>query len=96
MSISKCELVHLFLSMYLFIFSAFSEMDTDPNTIMYRVNGFDSIEVKVNPKTMEIESGRSELEEHIGQKDLDVSELISDGVLYQHHEPEFNHSMFIE
>ena len=71
-------------------------MDTDPNTIMYRVNGFDSIEVKVNPKTMEIESGKLELEEHIGQKDLDVSELISDGVLYQDHEPESNHGMFIE
>ena len=71
-------------------------MDTDPNTIVYRVNGFDTIEVKVNPKTMEIESGKLELEEHIGQKDLDVQELISDGVLYQHHEPEFDHGMFLE
>ena len=71
-------------------------MDTDPNTIVYRVNGFDSIEVKVNPKTMEIESGKSELEEHIGQKDLDISELISDGVLYQQNEPEFNQGIFIE
>ena len=69
-------------------------METDPNTIVYRVNGFDSIEVKVNPKTMEIEAGKSELEEHIGQKDLDVSELISDGVLYQHHDSELNHGMF--
>ena len=71
-------------------------MDTDPNTIVYRVNGFDSIEVKVNPKTMEIESGKSELEEHIGQKDLDIRELISDGVLYQQNEPEFNQGIFIE
>ena len=71
-------------------------MDTDPNTIVYRVNGFDSIEVKVNPKTMEIESGKSELEEHIGRKDLDISELISDGVLYQQNEPEFNQGIFIE
>ena len=52
-------------------------MDTNPNTIVYRVNGFDSIEVKVNPKTMEIESGKLILEDHIGQKDLDVQELIS-------------------
>ena len=71
-------------------------MNTNAETVVYRVNGFDSIEVKVNPKTMEIESGKSELEEHIGQKDLDVQEMISDGVLYQHHEPEFNHGMFIE
>ena len=71
-------------------------MDTNRKATVYRVNGCDSIEVKVNPKTMEIESGKSELEEHIGQKDLDVQEMISDGVLYQHHEPEFNHGMFIE
>ena len=31
---------------------------------------------------MEIQPGKSELEEHIGQKELDVKELISDGVLY--------------
>ena len=71
-------------------------MDINPQSIVYRVNGFDSIEIKVNPKTMEIQSGKSNLEEHIGQKNLDVSELISDGVLYQHHESEFNHGMFIE
>ena len=59
-------------------------MDTDPNTIMYRVNGFDSIEVKVNPETMEIQSGKSKLEEPIRQKNLNVKELISDGVLYLH------------
>ena len=64
-------------------------MDTDPNTITYQVNGFDSIEVKVNPKTMEIQSGKSKLEEHIRQKDLNVKELINDGVLYPQ-ESEFN------
>ena len=69
----------------------FSEikMDADSKTTVYRVNGFDSIEVKVNPKTMEIQSGKSKLEEHIRQKDLNVKELISGGVLYPH-ESEFN------
>ena len=38
---------------------------------------------------MEIQSGKSKLEEHIRQKDLNVKELISDGVLYPH-ESEFN------
>ena len=57
-------------------------MDTNSETIVYKVNGFDSIEVMVNPKTMKIQAGKSKLEEHIGQKDLDVKELISDGVLY--------------
>ena len=72
-------------------------MNTNPKTIVYRVNGFDSVEIKVTPKTMEIQSGKSKLEEHMGQKDLDVKELISDGVLYQYdHESEFNHGMFIE
>ena len=51
-------------------------------TLLYKVNGFDNIEVKVNPKTMEIQSGKSKLEEHNGQKELDVKELICDGVLY--------------
>ena len=37
----------------------------------------------MNPKTMEIQPGKSELEEHIGQKELDVKKLISDGVLYK-------------
>ena len=32
---------------------------------------------------MEIQPGKSELEEHIGQKELDVKKLISDGVLYK-------------
>ena len=64
-------------------------MDADSKTTVYRVNGFDSIEVKVNPKTMEIQSGKSKLEEHIRQKDLNVKELISGGVLYPH-ESEFN------
>ena len=38
---------------------------------------------------MEIQSGKSKLEEHIRQKDLNVKELISGGVLYPH-ESEFN------
>ena len=48
----------------------FSEikMDADSKTTVYRVNGFDSIKVKVNPKTMEIQSGKSKLEEHIIDK----------------------------
>ena len=46
---------------------------------------------------MEIQPENSELEEQIGQKELDVKELISDGVLYQYnHESEFNHGMFLE
>ena len=57
-------------------------MDKNSKTAAYRVNGFDSIEVKVNPKTVEIQGGKSKLEEHIRQKDLDFKELISDGVLY--------------
>ena len=33
----------------------------------------------------------------MGQKDLDVKELINDGVLYPYnHESEFNHGMFLE
>ena len=64
-------------------------MNTNSKTTVYGVNGFDRIEVKVNQKTMEIQSGKSKLEEHIRQKDLNVKELISDGVLY-HHESEFN------
>ena len=55
-------------------------MDADSKTTVYRVNGFDSIKVKVNPKTMEIQSGKSKLEEHIRQKDFNVKELISGGV----------------
>ena len=64
-------------------------MDTNRKAAVYRVNGCDSIEVKVNPKTMEIQLGKSKLEEPIRQKDLNVKELISDGVLYPH-ESEFN------
>ena len=64
-------------------------MDKNSKTAAYRVNGFDSIEVKVNPKTVEIQGGKSKLEEHIRQKDLNVKELISDSVLYPH-ESEFN------
>ena len=72
-------------------------MNTNPKTIVYRVNGFDSVEIKVTPLTMEIQSGKSKLEEHMGKKDLDVKELINDGVLYPYnHESEFNHGMFIE
>ena len=72
-------------------------MNTNPKTIVYRVNGFDSVEIKVTPLTMEIQSGKSKLEEHMGQKDLDVKELINDGVLYPYnHESEFNHGMLIE
>ena len=73
-----------------------SKMNTYSKMPVHRVNGFDSIEVKVNPETMEIQSGKSKLEEPIRQKNLNVKELISDGVLYQHHEPEFDQSMFIE
>ena len=32
--------------------------------------GFDNIEVKVNPKTMEIYSEKSKLEEHIGKEQM--------------------------
>ena len=72
-------------------------MNTNPKTIVYRVNGVDSVEIKVTPITMEIQSGKSKLEEHMGKKDLDVKELINDGVLYPYnHESEFNHGMFIE
>ena len=70
-------------------------MNTNPKTIVYRVNGFDSVEIKVTPITMEIQSGKSKLEEHMGQKNLDVKELISDGVLYQYnHESEYNHKKY--
>ena len=68
-------------------------MDTDPNTILYRVNGFDSIEVKVNPKTMEIESGKLELEQYLQHSgslflyqkldlDMDIKKLRNDGKIY--------------
>ena len=70
-------------------------MKTNSKTVVYRVNGFDSVEIKVNPITMEIQSGKSKLEEHMRQKDLDVKELISDGVLYPYnHESEYDHGMF--
>ena len=65
------------------------KMGTNPKTTVYRVKGCDSIEIKVNPKTMEIQSEKSKLEEHIRQKDLNVKELISDGVFHPH-ESEFN------
>ena len=66
-----------------------SKMDKNSKTAAYRVKGFDSIDVKVNPKAMEIQGRKSKLEEHIRQKDLNVKKLINDGVLYPH-ESEFN------
>merc|ERR1712129_144914 len=56
--------------------------------LVYRVNGFDSIEVEVNAKTMEIQTGKSALEEHLSEtgvnlSDYTVDSLITSGVLYK-------------
>ena len=55
---------------------------------IYRVNGFDSVEIEVDASTMEIQSGKLALEEHlgkIGQKlaDCTVDTLVAAGVLYK-------------
>ena len=54
---------------------------------IYRVNGFDSVEIEVNASTMEIQSGKLALEEHLGQigqklADCTVDSLVAAGVLY--------------
>ena len=55
---------------------------------IYRVNGFDNVEIEVNASTMEIHSKKLALEEHfgqIGQKlvDCTVDTLVASGVLYK-------------
>jgi hypothetical protein len=62
---------------------------------VYRVNGFDSIEVEVNANTMEIQTGKSALEEHLGKtggnlSDYTVDSLITSGVLYKSLEKRIN------
>ena len=62
---------------------------------VYRVNGFDSIEVEVNANTMEIVTGKWELEEHLGKtgvnlSDYTVDSLITSGVLYKSFEKRIN------
>ena len=56
--------------------------------LVYRVNGFDSIEIEVNANTMEIQTGKSALEEHLSKtgvnlSDYTVDSLITSGVLYK-------------
>ena len=53
---------------------------------IYRVNGFDSIQVEVNASTMEILSGNAALQQHL-EKDfldgpIDVQSLVNEGILY--------------
>ena len=55
---------------------------------IYRVNGFDSVEIEVDASTMEIQSGKLALEEHLGQigqklADCTVDSLVAAGVLYE-------------
>ena len=62
---------------------------------VYRVNGFDSIEVEVNANTMEIQTGKWELEEHLSKTGVNLSDhtvdsLITSGVLYKSSEKRIN------
>merc|ERR1712129_431989 len=63
--------------------------------LVYRVNGFDSIEIEVNANTMEIQTGKSALEEHLSKTGVNVSDytvdsLITSGVLYKSLEKKFS------
>ena len=75
--------------------------DVDPHTEyykmiqVYRVNGFDSIEVEVNANTMEIVAGKFALEEHlektgVNTSDYTVDTLVTNGVLYKSSEKRIN------
>ena len=77
--------------------------DVDPHTEyykmiqVYRVNGFDSIEVEVNANTMEIVAGKFALEEHlektgVNTSDYTVDTLVTNGVLYKSSEKRINKS----
>ena len=62
---------------------------------LYRVNGFDNIEVEVNTDTMEILTGKLALDKHLGQigsnlSDYTVDALVTNGVLYKSSEKRIN------
>merc|ERR1719350_431811 len=70
------------------VVSGLTHTEDFPLIKIYRVNGFDNVEIEVDASTMEIQSGKLALEEHlgkIGQKlaDCTVDTLVDAGVLYK-------------